>query len=105
MRITIGSAIDLKVNKNKSLVTFELGDINDVKRVHVDDYDFKFGSTRLSEGLFYVKVIEWCDGEKCEDLTIWPVNAVYRQFMQFDRIRRKAIDDYIDNLSDEELAC
>ena len=103
--LDIGSAIDLKVNKNKSLVIFELGDINDVKRVHDDDYDFKFRSTRLSEGLFYVKVIEWCDGEKCEDFTIWPVNAVYRQFMQFDRIRRKAIDDYIDNLSDEELAC
>lgn len=43
--------------------------------------------------------------KKCEDLTIWPVNAVCKQFMQFDRIRRKAIDDYIDNLSDEELAC
>ncbi len=100
--LDIGSAIDLRVNKNKSLVTLELGDIDDVKRVHAND--FKLGATHFLERLFYVKVIEWCDGEKCEDPIIWPVDTVYRQFIQFDRIRRKAIDDCIDNLSNEELA-
>ena len=42
-----------------------------------------------------------CDGEKCEDLTIWLVNTVYRQIMQFDRIRRKAIDDYINSFKEK----
>lgn len=101
--LDIGSALDLNVNKNESLVTLELGDIDDVKRVYAND--FKFGDTCLSEGLFYVKVIEWWDGEKCEHPVLWPVSTVYRQFMQFDRNRRKVIDEYIDKLSDKELAC
>lgn len=99
--LDIGSALDLNVNKNESLVTLELGDIDDVKRVYAN---FKFVDTFLSEGLFYVKIIEWWDGEKCEHPVLWPVITVYRQFIQFDRIRRKAIDEHIDKLSDEELA-
>ena len=102
--LDIGSALNLNVNKNESLVTLELGDIDDIKRVYADN--FKFGRiTHFSEGLFYVRAIEWWDGEKCEHPVVWPVNTVYRQFMQFDGIRRKTIDDYIGKLSDYELAC
>lgn len=101
----IGSAMDLKIDRNKSFVTLELGDIDDVRRVYANDYEFKSGVTHLLDGLFYVKVVEWWDGEKREYPIVWPVSTVYRQFMQFDRIRRKAIDDCIGNLSDKELAC
>ena len=99
----IGSAIDLEVDK--SFATLELGDIDDVKRVYANE--FKFESICLLDGLFYVRLVELCDGEKHEHPIpiVWPIYTVYRQFMRFDRIRRKAIDDYIDKLSDEELAC
>ena len=98
--LDIGSAMDLKLEK--TVVTFELGDIDDVKRVYAND--LKLESIHLLEGLFYVKLIEWRNGKQREQPIVWPVYTVYRQFMQFDRIRRKAIDDYISNLSDEELA-
>ena len=103
--LDIGSAMNLKIDRSKSLVTLELGDFDDVKRVYADDFELaSMCSIHLLEGLFYVKLIEWCNGKQREQPIVWPVYTVYRQFMQFDRIRRKAIDDYIGNLSDEELA-
>ena len=91
----IGSAMDLKIEP--SLVTLELGDTDDLLRVYP-----KQGVVHAS-GLYFVKLVEESGDKPCDN-PVWPVCSVYRQFMQFDRIRRKAIDDYIDNLSDEELA-
>jgi len=99
----IGSAMDLKVDK--PFVTLELGDIDDVKRVYTNYAEVALAEMRLLDGLFYVKPVELDDEKKNTTPIIWPVFTVYRQFMQFDRLRRKAIDDYIGNLSDEELAC
>lgn len=92
----IGSAMDLKTES--SLVTLELGDTDDLLRVYPEQ-----GMVHAS-GLYFVKLIEESGDKPCDN-PVWPVCSVYRQFMQIDKVRREAIDTYIDKLPVEKLTC